>query len=142
MSTRKTTLFYAVLIAVASLAVGMVIASRLDLTPASSAQAVNVPASNSATNTETLDFMRVASITLARVYQPGPTRELARDHALAIRLLFEVPPRPYTSRPSAGLAQLVEHLIRNEGVGGSNPSAGTMISLGFSAIRIARRSSH
>ena len=38
MSTRKTTLFYALLIAVASLAVGMVIASRLDLTPASSAQ--------------------------------------------------------------------------------------------------------
>ena len=29
MSTRKTTLFYALLIAVASLAVGMVIASRL-----------------------------------------------------------------------------------------------------------------
>ena len=40
MSTRKTTLFYAVLIAVASLAVGMVIASRLDLTPTSSAQMV------------------------------------------------------------------------------------------------------
>ena len=35
MSTRKTTFFYTVLIAVASLAVGMVIASRLDLTPAS-----------------------------------------------------------------------------------------------------------
>ena len=35
MSTRKTTLFYALLIAVSSLAVGMVIASRLDLTPAS-----------------------------------------------------------------------------------------------------------
>ena len=38
MSTRKTTLFYALLIAVASLAVGMVIASRLELSPASSAQ--------------------------------------------------------------------------------------------------------
>ena len=38
MSTRKTTVFYAVLIAVASLAVGMVIASRLDLSPESSAQ--------------------------------------------------------------------------------------------------------
>ena len=38
MSTRKTTLFYALLIVVASLFVGMVIASRLDLTPASSAQ--------------------------------------------------------------------------------------------------------
>ena len=33
MSTRKTTLFYAVLLVVASLAVGMVIASRLDLAP-------------------------------------------------------------------------------------------------------------
>jgi serine protease Do len=48
MSTRKTTLFYAILIAVASLAVGMVIAARLDLTSESQAQAVNVPASNSA----------------------------------------------------------------------------------------------
>ena len=38
MSTRKTTLFYALLIAVSSLAVGMVIASRLDLSPTSSAQ--------------------------------------------------------------------------------------------------------
>src|SRR5581483_1193625 len=46
MSTRKTTLFYTVLIAVASLAVGMVLASRLDLTPASSAQTINVPMSN------------------------------------------------------------------------------------------------
>src|SRR5262249_36728933 len=48
MSTRKTTLFYALLIAVASLAVGMVIASRLDLTPASSAQTISVPPMNSA----------------------------------------------------------------------------------------------
>lgn len=48
MSTRKTTLFYAVLIAVASMAVGMVIASRLDLTPPSSAQTIAVPPMNSA----------------------------------------------------------------------------------------------
>lgn len=48
MSSRKTTLFYALLIAVASLAVGMVIASRLDLTPASSAQTVTAPPMNSA----------------------------------------------------------------------------------------------
>ena len=47
MSTRKTTLFYAVLLAIASLAVGMVIASRLDLTPTSSAQMVSMPAMNS-----------------------------------------------------------------------------------------------
>ncbi len=50
MSSGKTTLFYSFLIMVASLAVGMVIASRLELTPASSAQtaAVGVPAMNSA----------------------------------------------------------------------------------------------
>ena len=48
MSTRKSSLFYIVLTAVASLAVGMVIASRLDLAPASSAQTVSVPAMNSA----------------------------------------------------------------------------------------------
>ena len=40
MSTGKTTLFYSFLIMVASLAVGMVIASRLDLTPASSGAVV------------------------------------------------------------------------------------------------------
>jgi serine protease Do len=48
MSTRKTTLFYAVLIATASLAVGMVIASQWGLPSVSTAQTVNVPATNSA----------------------------------------------------------------------------------------------
>src|SRR6266850_6787861 len=48
MSTRKTTLFYFLLTIVASLAVGMVIASRLDLAPTSSAQTIAVPAMNSA----------------------------------------------------------------------------------------------
>jgi serine protease Do len=45
---RKTTLFYGILIATASLFVGMVLASRLDLSPASSAQTVAVPPMNSA----------------------------------------------------------------------------------------------
>ena len=48
MSSRKTTLFYSFLIMAASLAVGMVIASRLGLTPASSAQTTAVPPMNSA----------------------------------------------------------------------------------------------
>jgi serine protease Do len=48
MSTRKSSAFYIVLTAVASLAVGMVIASRLDLAPTSSAQSVAVPPINSA----------------------------------------------------------------------------------------------
>src|SRR5438552_17564489 len=48
MSTRKTTLFYFLLTIAASLAVGMVIASRLDLAPTSSAQTIPVPCMNSA----------------------------------------------------------------------------------------------
>ena len=48
MSNRKTTLFYALLIAIASLAVGMVIASRLGMSPSSSAQTVVAPPMNSA----------------------------------------------------------------------------------------------
>src|SRR3954462_14901458 len=48
MSSRKITLFYLPLIVLASIAVGMVIASRLDLTPTSSAQSIVVPPMNSA----------------------------------------------------------------------------------------------
>ncbi|HEX2340044.1 MAG TPA: trypsin-like peptidase domain-containing protein [Vicinamibacterales bacterium] len=48
MSTKKTTLFYTVLIVIASIAVGMVIASRLDMSSSSSAQTVSLPPANSA----------------------------------------------------------------------------------------------
>ena len=48
MSTRRTTLFSGVTIAVASMVIGMVLASRFELTPASSAQAVQIPPANSA----------------------------------------------------------------------------------------------
>jgi serine protease Do len=48
MSTKKTTLFYTVLIVIASIAVGMVIASRLDMSSSSSAQTVTLPPANSA----------------------------------------------------------------------------------------------
>ncbi|HVB37001.1 MAG TPA: trypsin-like peptidase domain-containing protein [Vicinamibacterales bacterium] len=48
MSTRKITVFYAFLIAVASLAVGMVVASRLDLAPVSTAATLPLPTMNSA----------------------------------------------------------------------------------------------
>jgi serine protease Do len=48
MASRKTSLFYIVLIAIASAAVGMVIASQWGLSSSSSAQSVTVPATNSA----------------------------------------------------------------------------------------------
>ena len=47
-SVPRLTLFYLPLIVLASIAVGMVIASRLDLVPASSAQTIAVPPMNSA----------------------------------------------------------------------------------------------
>src|SRR5262245_23298852 len=65
MSTRKTTLFYALLLMTASLFVGMVIASRLDLAPRSTAQTIAVPAMNSAPITGPLDaqtFRNVAKM--------------------------------------------------------------------------------
>src|ERR1700681_3205679 len=66
MSTRKTTFFYSLLIAVASLAVGMVIASRLDLTPASSAQTIAVPAMNSTPIGGPIDAMTFRNIAKAQ----------------------------------------------------------------------------
>ena len=68
MSTRKTTLFYALLIAVSSLAVGMVIASRFDLTPMSSAQTLSPPAMNSAPVTGALDAQTFRNV--AKAQQP------------------------------------------------------------------------
>src|ERR1700676_4451428 len=48
MSSRKTSLVYSLLILVSGLAVGTVVASRLDLTPQSSAQTIAAPPMNSA----------------------------------------------------------------------------------------------
>src|SRR6476661_8183290 len=68
MSTRKTTFFYALLIAESSLAVGMVIASRFDLTPMSSAQTLTAPAMNSAPVTGPLDAQTFRNV--AKAQQP------------------------------------------------------------------------
>ena len=66
MSTRRTTLFSAALIAVASMAIGMVIASRFNLTPASSAQAIQAPALNRAPITGTIDATTFRDIAQAQ----------------------------------------------------------------------------
>ncbi len=63
MSARKSTLFYGVLIGLASLVAGMVIAAKLDLSPASTAANLTVPAANSSPITGPLDattFRRIA----------------------------------------------------------------------------------
>jgi serine protease Do len=63
MSTRKSTLFYGVLIGLTSLVAGMVIASRLDMAPGSFAGSLRVPEVNSAPLEGTIDagtFRRIA----------------------------------------------------------------------------------
>ncbi|BCS34519.1 peptidase [Luteitalea sp. TBR-22] len=70
MSTRKTTLFYAVLLAIASVAIGMVLASRLDLSPTSSAQPLTAaPPANSAPITGSIDATTFR--TIAREVSPA-----------------------------------------------------------------------
>ena len=70
MSTRKTTLFYAVLLAIASVAIGMVLASRLDLSPTSSAQPLTAaPPANSAPIAGAIDATTFR--TIAREMSPG-----------------------------------------------------------------------
>lgn len=66
MSNRKATFFYGFLIAVASLAAGMVLASHLDLTSSSFARSVNVPATNSAPLDGPLDAATFRNIAKAQ----------------------------------------------------------------------------
>jgi serine protease Do len=65
MSNRKATFFYMLLIAVASLAVGLVIASRLDLSPESGAQPLSTPSVNSAPISGALDTTTFRNIAKA-----------------------------------------------------------------------------
>ena len=70
MSTRRNTLFSAALIAVASMAIGMVIASRWLMAPASSAQTFAAPAMNSAPLSGPIDastFREIAETQTAMV---------------------------------------------------------------------------
>jgi serine protease Do len=83
MSTRKTSLFYVMLIVVASVAVGMVLASRLDLSPPSAAQPLGVPPANSAPLGGPIDsttFRNIAkSVTPAVVNIRTESRQRAQE---------------------------------------------------------------
>jgi serine protease Do len=118
MPTRKTTLFYAVLIAIASVAIGMVIASRLDLAPSSMAQPIGVaPIANSSPITGTIDattFRTIAkevspAVVNIRTESSPRTEELTEFFGGEdlFRRFFGEPPagrgrRPGTQRPSVG----------------------------------------
>src|SRR6266481_2589868 len=83
MPMRKTSVFYGLLIAVASMAVGMVISSRLGLTPNSSAQVIAAPPMNSAPVTGPIDaqtFRNVAkAVSPSVVYIKTEMKAKAQD---------------------------------------------------------------
>jgi serine protease Do len=83
MSTRTSTFFYGVLIALASLVAGMVLASRLDLAPRSAAAPLGVPAANSAPLTGPLDA--------------GTFRTIARDASPSVVTIKITATRPARS---------------------------------------------
>ena len=61
-----------------------------------------------------------------------------RAQPLSSRIRGHASAGPGFFGPSAAIAQLVEHLIRNEGVGGSSPSCGTIKLLQLNANGITR----
>src|SRR5262245_28523971 len=79
MSSRKTSLVYTLLILVSGLAVGMVIASRLDLTPESSAQNFSAPPMNSAPITGPLDAQTFRNVAKAQSPMVVSVRTEARQ---------------------------------------------------------------
>jgi serine protease Do len=88
MSSRKSTVFYGVLIALASLVVGMVIASRLDLTPTSLARSFDVPAANSAPIAGPLDATTFRTIAAQAAPSVVSIRTQSRQQGRSIEDLF------------------------------------------------------
>jgi serine protease Do len=91
METRKSTYFYGVLIALASLVAGMVLAARLDLSPLSSAGSLTVPAANSAPISGPLDattFRKIADAASPSVVSISAT-SMRRARAQELPFGFE-----------------------------------------------------
>ncbi len=88
MTTRKTTVFYGVLIAIASIAVGMVIASQWGLPQASSAQTINVPAANTAALNGPIDAQTFRNIAKAQSPTVVNIRTMARSRGRELTEFF------------------------------------------------------
>ncbi len=109
MSNRKSTFFYSVLLALASLTAGMVIASRLDMTTGSFARTVNVPATNSAPLTGSLDA--------------STFRNIAHDQSASV-VTIVISATVHASRMPQGIPpELQDFLQRQGGRRGGQPQA-------------------
>jgi len=121
MSSRKSTVFYGVLIAFVSVVVGMVIASRLDLAPGSFASTVSVPATNSAPLSGPIDattFRNIAKQASPSVVSIIVTASRAVTEQDDSEQLFELP-FPFNRRgaPQQPQRQQQPQLSRGAGSG-------------------------
>ncbi|MCR4373841.1 MAG: trypsin-like peptidase domain-containing protein, partial [Acidobacteria bacterium] len=105
MSNRKATFFYGFLIALASLAAGMVLASRLDFTPASFARTVNVPETNMSPLDGPIDA--------------ATFRNIAHDqNPVVVSIRTTTPRRTRTGGPGGGM---LEEFFQQQPRGGRQP---------------------
>ena len=114
MSTSRTGVFSYTLVALVSLVAGLVLASKLDLTPTSlAAVAVNVPATNSAPLTGTLDASTFR--TIAREQSPSVVSIIITGHRTGPSLDQLLGQAPSRRRPQG----------RGNGNGGGNGGGGS-----------------
>ena len=117
MVTRKSTFFYGVLIALASLVAGMVLAARLDLSPLSSAGSLTVPATNSAPISGPLDattFRKIADAASPSVVSIQAT-SMRRARAQELPFGFEQFGGRQPRRPQPAIAAGSGFIIDKEG---------------------------
>jgi serine protease Do len=121
MSTPRSTLYYAALIAVASMAIGMVIASRFDMAPSSSAQTFTVPSMNSAPLDGPIDagtFRRIAKQQTATVVNiRTETRESTQLNDFFGGGGDDLLRRFFGQPPGGGDPQPRERTVRSAGTG-------------------------
>jgi serine protease Do len=112
MSTRRSTLFYGLLIVLTSMIVGMVLASRLGMAPQSSAQTFAVPAANGAPLDGPVDATTFRNI--AKTVSPAVVniRTESRRQRRDLDLFGHLPPRGDAPGeqvvPSAGTGFIID----------------------------------
>jgi serine protease Do len=119
MSTRRSTFFYGLLIVLASIMVGMVIASRLDLTPHSAAQSLSLPAANNAPLNGPVDSGTFR--TIAKAVSPAVVniRTESRQRAEDLQDFFggENPFERFFGPPTPRSGEPESRILRSAGTG-------------------------
>lgn len=120
MSTRKSTVFYGLLIAFVSVVGGMILASRLDLAPGSFASSLTVPVANSAPLSGPVDattFRNIAhdanpSVVSIRVVTTRPAAQVGADDLFGGMIPF-----PFGGNDNRGQRQQAPREVPAEGAG-------------------------